>query len=103
MTIWDMGAGRGHYVQYLRERGVVADGMEGAVGIVPLSKGHLYQRDLTQPLSAPCELRDWVMCLEVAEHIPTHLENVFLSNLACSVSRPRLGPQADTPLPPRMA
>ena len=44
------------------------------------------QADLTNP-ALPLPVANWTLCLEVAEHIPKHLEAAFLANVAKTNSR----------------
>jgi len=83
-TAIDMGAGVGMYVRFLRNASIAAEGLEGALNAEDMSAGVVHHADLTQPLK-PCRRYDWVLNLEVAEHIPQEFEPTLLHNLDCSV------------------
>lgn len=89
-SVLDLGAGRGHYVKWLAENGHgEALGVDGTEGIYNLSKGAVVQLDLTKvgALSAlPESQLHTAICLEVGEHIPKHLESIFLDNIAHAAS-----------------
>jgi hypothetical protein len=82
-TALDLGAGTGHYVRFLREHNIRAFGREGATNAEEMSGGLVRQADLSMPL-VPCKPYDWVLNLEVAEHIPREREANLLYNLNCS-------------------
>lgn len=77
----DFGAGVGQYghaLQTLDPR-VRWRGWDGAGNVEEWTNGFVEWFDLTMPLSMP--KADWVMSLEVAEHIPSTFEEVFIRNL----------------------
>jgi hypothetical protein len=87
VSLLDMGAGKGLYVRLLRTVGMRnVTGYEGVTNIEELTSGRIKQSDFTVPFQ-PCKQFDVVMCLEVAEHIPAHLEQIFLSNINCSAGQ----------------
>ena len=55
-------------------------GYEGSGNIQEASRGFVHWADLSVHFNLP-ERADWVMCLEVGEHVPTHLEGVLVRNL----------------------
>lgn len=66
-------------------------GYDGALNVQKVSDGLVRFMDLTQPHAAderPCVGADWVMSLEVAEHIPVIHTNAYLRNVRC---RARVG------------
>lgn len=67
-SVNEFGAGRGCYTDALRTAGVAARGFEGGVGIQIKTEGTIAHADLTAALDLG--RRDWVLCLEVAEHVP---------------------------------
>ena len=81
MTLLDVGAGTGHYVRALSSHGLTADGVDGAHGIGNVSGGWVTEHDVTQPF---CRPHDWVLSLEVAEHVPAAHEATYLDGLVCS-------------------
>lgn len=74
-SILDLGAGDGSYVAYWRSLGLDARGVDGN----PTTWGEaLTVADLAEPLWLP--VADWVVCLEVLEHIPTDFEATAIDN-----------------------
>ena len=53
---------------------------DGTTNIDALTNGHVQPRDLSQSLSLGRKF-DWVMSLEVGEHIPRQFEHTFISNI----------------------
>jgi len=88
LTMLDMGAGKGLYVRFLSTvLGMThVEGIEGVRNIEKLTNGRIKQADFTIPFER-CRAFDVVMCLEVAEHIPTKSEETFLRNVNCSATR----------------
>ena len=77
----DFGAGIGQYktgVENQRPQ-VVWRSYDGAGNVEEWTKGYVEWVDLTQPLSLP--KADWVISLEVGEHISNSHEGMFLRNL----------------------
>jgi 2-polyprenyl-3-methyl-5-hydroxy-6-metoxy-1,4-benzoquinol methylase len=82
----DLGCGLGHYCRIFSAYGwEVIDGFEGTEGIGKYKVyPWIYRVDLTRPLQfSPY---DFVLCLEVGEHIPKKHEQVFIDNV-CRASR----------------
>lgn len=79
VPVFDLGCGLGGYVTVLRNAGFDAVGIDGKA-YAP----HVYGFDLT--LSLPRWVHGNVLCLEVAEHIPSWAERSFLRNVvrACT-------------------
>eukprot|EP01062_Namystynia_karyoxenos_P033986 TRINITY_DN2492_c0_g1_i5.p2 TRINITY_DN2492_c0_g1~~TRINITY_DN2492_c0_g1_i5.p2 ORF type:complete len:304 (+),score=102.50 TRINITY_DN2492_c0_g1_i5:68-913(+) len=78
-SVMELGAGKGCYSAYMTAKGVRVTSVDGAPGITRLTNGAVTQHDLTIPAKwAP---RDWVMCLEVAEHVPAAHEDALLDNM----------------------
>lgn len=83
-SLGDFGALDGHYARWLNDTGwVTAFAFDGVQGIAELTGGAVSHADLAGDLDIPWKRGpfDWVMCLEVAEHIPPELEQRFLRNL----------------------
>lgn len=78
-TVLDLGCGNGAYVNYLREKNIKATGYDGNPYTSQIAGKHCFPADLTIPLHL--EQADWVLCLEVAEHIPSEKTAVFLDNV----------------------
>lgn len=78
----DLGSGCGVYSHFFARRGVDVVAIDG---VVPPPE-HSYPvpvqvRDLTVPFENVWGAFDLALCLEVAEHIPEELSDVFLDNL----------------------
>mmetsp|Transcript_50331 Transcript_50331/g.155871 ORF Transcript_50331/g.155871 Transcript_50331/m.155871 type:complete len:440 (-) Transcript_50331:79-1398(-) len=81
VVVADFGAGSGHYSTWLNDTGlVVAHAFDGSPDIELVTKGVVLTADLGKPLNL-WRKYDWVLCLEVAEHIPPDLTGLFLRNL----------------------
>lgn len=78
-TVVDFGCGSGDYVAKIRSGGIPCDGYDGNPATPELSHGLCYVRDLSKPVSGLSY--DWVLSLEVGEHIPRQYETIFLDNL----------------------
>lgn len=75
-TVADFGCGhQGCYTHYLTKAGVTTIGFDGN----PNTRHPLIIADLSKPLSLGGRL-DWVLSLEVGEHIPEAYEETFLHN-----------------------
>mmetsp|Transcript_8306 Transcript_8306/g.14062 ORF Transcript_8306/g.14062 Transcript_8306/m.14062 type:complete len:333 (-) Transcript_8306:76-1074(-) len=90
MNVVDLGAGLGHYGKIFREEGSPVKswvGFDGAMNVESATDGLVRFMDLTQPHPAderPCVKGDWVLSLEVAEHIPPQFTDHYIRNLRCS-------------------
>lgn len=83
-TVGDFGALDGQYSRWLNDTGwVAAFAFDGVQGVAELTEGRVTEVDLASELRIPWRPQgfDWVLCLEVAEHIPPALESTFLWNL----------------------
>lgn len=78
-SVVDLGAGVGKYVLALREAGCPALGVDGIPGIEELSDGCVLERDLTRPVYL--DPVDWVISIEVGEHIKAGPDREYLQNL----------------------
>jgi len=75
-TVADFGCGHeGYYTKYLKSKGVTTIGFDGN----PYTKHPLIIADLSKPLILGGKL-DWVLCLELGEHIPEKYESALLHN-----------------------
>ena len=79
ISIIDIGCGDGFYTKYLNNYGVDCEGYDGAITgrkckVVDFSLPHAF-------LETRFMTYDWVLCLEVGEHIPKEFEQIFLDNL----------------------
>lgn len=76
-SVVDMGCGTGRYVSAMRAAGIDCDGVDGN----PLTAGPgLSVADLSTELRLP-RTYDWVLSMEVGEHIPRQYEGTFIGNL----------------------
>eukprot|EP00413_Alexandrium_margalefii_P036241 CAMPEP_0204586986 /NCGR_PEP_ID=MMETSP0661-20131031/47803_1 /ASSEMBLY_ACC=CAM_ASM_000606 /TAXON_ID=109239 /ORGANISM="Alexandrium margalefi, Strain AMGDE01CS-322" /LENGTH=510 /DNA_ID=CAMNT_0051596673 /DNA_START=59 /DNA_END=1591 /DNA_ORIENTATION=- len=85
-AVGDFGAGSGHYASWLNDTGLVtAYAFDGSPDIELVTKSTVLSADLGRPLALWRKF-DWVLCVEVAEHIPPDLTGVFLRNLDAHVA-----------------
>ena len=75
----DYGARTGEYAKYFAENGLSVKCFDGNPAVKEISEGRCEQLDLSQRFEM--EVFDWVMSIEVGEHIPNKFEDVFLDNL----------------------
>lgn len=74
--VMDVGCGDGKYVDHLSSHGIEVKGYDGN----PLTKGNFcYTADFA--VRQNLDLSDWVLCLEVGEHVPMEFEDVLIDNL----------------------
>ena len=78
-SILDLGAGLGLYNKKLLENGFMASCYDGNPDTAILSEGRCGMLDLSQAINIP--KYDWVMSLEVGEHLPKEYEDIFLNNI----------------------
>lgn len=76
----DFGCGTGQYVEKFIARGINTDGFDGNPDTPRITKGLGKVLDFTNPIVFE-QPYDWVMSLEVGEHIPAEFEDVFINNL----------------------
>ena len=81
-TVIDIGAGIGIGVELLRQRGFVAEGIDGIPGIEEHTKGLVHWYDLTSRYAQISCVADWGLFLEVGEHIPMEYEDLVFDNVA---------------------
>jgi len=79
-NVGDFGCGLGLYVRDLRDAGLRAGGFDGNPDTVEITAGRCQQLDLSRSVDFGVYW-DWVMSLEVAEHIPPEFEDAFVANL----------------------
>jgi hypothetical protein len=87
LSLIDMGAGVGQYCSALLglDRRVRCASYDGAGNVAEITNGFVTWVDMTTPLTLP--RADWVMSLEVGEHIPNHFEPMFIRNLHAHACR----------------
>ena len=84
----DLGCGPGHYCKIFKAFGWPnVHGYEGTPDIYQCCNAYndIMEKDLTEELSLPYDY-DFVLCLEVGEHIPKEFEQIFLDNV-CSLTK----------------
>lgn len=79
-SIADFGCGLGEYTHFFMEQGFQSLGCDGNPNTLELTDGLCEIRDLSQSFDLGKKF-DWVMSLEVGEHIPQEFEDVFIDNL----------------------
>jgi len=80
-TLVDFGCGaHGHYVKFFLDHNIICEGFDGNPYSPKISKGLVKVIDLSQPFDLGKKY-DWVMSVEVAEHIPKEFERTLLENL----------------------
>ena len=84
-SVAEFGAGVGCYTASLRAAGIHIAGFDGMPEVAVRTGGLVEHADLTEVLYARRERRipvaDWVLALEVAEHVPRNHEKTLLANL----------------------
>ncbi|KAL1500134.1 hypothetical protein AB1Y20_012806 [Prymnesium parvum] len=79
-SVVDLGCGTGEYVRHFAAHGLAAAGFDGNPATAELSGGLCGVKDLSVAEEA-AEAYDWVLSLEVGEHLPPRHEAAFLHNL----------------------
>jgi len=83
-SINDIGAGVGQYGRYFHRTGanIKWQGYDGAENIVEFTDNWVKWIDVTEPAFDTIEtMADWVLSLEVGEHIPAQFTNQYLATL----------------------
>lgn len=82
-TVLDVGAGSGQYGRYFdaHNAGVVYSAIDGALNVETFTDGYVQWADLVLPYWRDGGPADWVVSLEVGEHIPERYESAFFDNL----------------------
>ena len=84
-SVLDLGCGVGHYAGPLRACGLTWRGYDGADNIEEATGGRVAFADVTAPLHL--DTADWVVALEVGEHLPEAFAETFLDNIARHAKR----------------
>ena len=81
-TVASFGDGPGRYKQLLLETGMLRgyDAYDGAPFSETTSEGRVNFLDLTLPQYG-LPVYDWIISLEVAEHIPKEYESIYIDNI----------------------
>eukprot|EP00931_Biecheleriopsis_adriatica_P075248 TRINITY_DN49165_c0_g1_i1.p1 TRINITY_DN49165_c0_g1~~TRINITY_DN49165_c0_g1_i1.p1 ORF type:complete len:460 (-),score=94.80 TRINITY_DN49165_c0_g1_i1:61-1440(-) len=81
LSVGDFGAGGGHYSRWLNETGLVtAFAFDGTHQAAELTDGVVQEVNLVQEMRL-WRTFDWVLCLEVGEHVPKQYADTLLGNL----------------------
>jgi len=79
-TVVDLGCGNAFYVKEMRKNSLFADGYDGNPH-TPLITGNVGKIvDLSKVTKLDIDY-DWVLSLEVGEHLPSQFENSYIENL----------------------
>ena len=76
----DFGCGMGDYVKTFRDKGINAFGCDGNPNTPQLTQNLGIVLDLSNPVQFDMKA-DWIMSLEVGEHLPPQFEDIFINNL----------------------
>ena len=81
VSVFDLGAGSGQYGRWLvnRSTGIDYRACDGALNVEAFTKDYVQWCDLTRPIHAAPS--DWVISLEVGEHLPEQLAAEYLANI----------------------
>lgn len=79
-SLVDFGCGMGDYVKTFQKNNINAIGFDGNPNTPELTNNLCEVLDLSVPKKFD-EPFDWVMSLEVGEHLPTQFEDIFIENL----------------------
>ena len=79
-SLVDFGCGMGNYVKLFQENNINAIGFDGNPNTPELTNNLCNVLDLSVPKRFD-EKFDWVMSLEVGEHLPAQFEDIFIQNL----------------------
>jgi cyclopropane fatty-acyl-phospholipid synthase-like methyltransferase len=82
----DFGCGKGEYLKYFKERGLLCEGYDGNPKTSEITNGLAKVLDLAVPQDLKKKL-DWVISLEVGEHIDKKYQNIFIENLILHCKR----------------
>ena len=87
-SVLDLGCGLGQYGRYFRAYApsVRWQGLDGAENVQEATGGLVQFADLSEGLPRQHQQwYDWKLSIEVAEHLPRHMEPTFMFNLASKV------------------
>jgi SAM-dependent methyltransferase len=79
-SITDIGCGNGTYVKAFLAEGIPAIGYDGNPMTPELTNSLCHVVDFSMPVDL--DPSEFVLCLEVGEHIPVEFEQIFLDNIA---------------------
>lgn len=78
-TVVDLGCGSGDYSKYFKENGIICDCFDGNPFTPSISNGLCNVLDLSKDIDIG--KYDYVLCLEVGEHIPAEYEKTLINNI----------------------
>lgn len=84
ISVIDIGCGDGFYTRYLKDYGIDCEGYDGNPFTKELTNGICDVVDFSLPNAnerTKFRTYDWVLSLEVGEHIPKEFEQIFLDNI----------------------
>jgi len=79
-NIADLGCGLAQYVSNFANNGINATGFDGNPKTPELTNGLASVLDLAVPFTFETPY-EWIMSIEVGEHLPAHYEDVYIHNL----------------------
>ena len=81
LTLLDIGCGNGYYSHYLKMNSIYIEPTcyDGNPHTIEITKGKCEIMDFSKYQVLP--IYDWVLSLEVGEHIPYEYEHIFIHNL----------------------
>jgi cyclopropane fatty-acyl-phospholipid synthase-like methyltransferase len=79
-SVVDFGCGMGDYVKTFQENNINAFGFDGNPNTPELTNNLCSVLDLSVPKQFE-EPFDWIMSLEVGEHLPSKFEDIFIHNM----------------------
>lgn len=79
-TVVDLGCGLGNYTKHLLSNNIKCDGFDGNPETPKLTNDLCKVLDLSEKINFPVKY-DWILSLEVGEHIPSKYEKIFIDNL----------------------
>ena len=86
LSCFDFGCGDGFYSKTIIDNNIPCIGYDGNISLLEHADNNCVLKimDLTTPHN---DISDWILCLEVGEHIPKEYEKTFIYNLKnCCVS-----------------
>ncbi|MEM3857983.1 MAG: methyltransferase domain-containing protein [Candidatus Micrarchaeaceae archaeon] len=78
-TVADFGCGSGSYLKILKENNINVIGYDINPDTYEITEGLGYTLDLTQNINIPTF--DWILSLNVGEHIEIEKEDIFINNI----------------------
>ena len=84
-SVYDLGCGGGKYTRSLIDKGFDCSGYDGNPYTKDITEGLCGVLDLSE--EHDLEVRDYVVCLEVAEHLPEQFESTLINNIHNSNSK----------------